>query len=245
MVAVRSSLYLLFLFVTVVAFSAPLSVVGWLLPQSVLGRIGRLWASMNLAALGALCGLRYRLSGVENLRHEPCIVLCKHQSAWETIALRSLLSPTHTWVLKRELLWVPFFGWGIAPYRPIAIDRSAGRRAIRQVLEQGSKSLSAGRTVVIFPEGTRVAPGQRRRYGLGGALLAEKSGFPVLPIAHNAGVFWRRRDLRKYPGVVDVVIGEPLAAEGLSAAEINRRVEEWIEGTVATLPRERSETTGA
>lgn len=241
MVAVRSSLYLLFLFVTVVVFSVPLSVVGWVLPQTVLGRIGRLWAGMNLAALRAICGLSYRVTGLDNLRHEPCVVLCKHQSAWETIALRYLLSPIQTWVLKRELLWVPFFGWGIAPYRPIAIDRSAGRRAIRQVLEEGTQALKQGRSVVIFPEGTRVPPGQRGRYGLGGALLAEKSGFPVLPIAHNAGVFWRRRDLRKYPGVVEVVIGEPLAIEGLGAAQINQRVEAWIEGVVASLPSQRTE----
>lgn len=239
MVAVRSSLYLLFLFLTVVVFSVPLSLVGWVLPQTILGRIGRFWARINLAALGKICGLRYRVTGLENLRHEPCVVLCKHQSAWETIALRGLLSPTHTWVLKRELLWLPFFGWGIAPYRPIAIDRSAGRRAIRQVLGEGTRALNQGRTVVIFPEGTRVAPGQRGRYGLGGALLAEKSGFPVLPIAHNAGVYWRRRNLRKYPGVVEVVIGEPLATQGLGAAEINRRVEAWIEDRVAALPGDR------
>jgi len=241
-VAVRSSLYLVFLFATIFLWSLPLSLIGWLLPQGILGRIGRLWGRLNLRALARICGLSYRIAGADHLRHEPCIVLCKHQSAWETIALRALLSPEHTWVLKRELLWIPFFGWGIAPFRPIAIDRKAGRRAMRQVLEDGIRALTHGRTVVIFPEGTRVAPGQRRRYGLGGALLAERSGFPVIPIAHNAGVFWRRRDLRKYPGVVDVVIGAPLRTEGLAATEINRQVEEWIETTVASLPGERSLT---
>lgn len=242
MVAVRSSLYLVFLVATILLWSLPLSLVGWLLPQGILGQIGRLWGRLNLAALARICGLSYRITGIDHLRQEPCIVLCKHQSAWETIALRALLSPAHTWVLKRELLWIPFFGWGIAPFRPIAIDRKAGRRAMRQVLEEGIRALTQGRTVVIFPEGTRVAPGQRRRYGLGGALLAERSGFPVIPIAHNAGVFWRRRDLRKYPGVVDVVIGAPLRTEGLAATEINRQVEEWIETTVASLPGERGLT---
>lgn len=245
MVAVRSSLYLLFLLLSVVVFSVPLSVVGWFLPQPLLGRIGRVWGRLNLAALHGICGLEYRVQGFEHLKHEPCIVLCKHQSAWETIALRAWLSPTHIWVLKRELLWIPFFGWGIAPYRPIAINRKAGRRAMRQVLEQGAQALRQGRTVVIFPEGTRVAPGQRGRYGMGGALLAENTGFPIVPVAHNAGVFWRRRDLRKYPGVVDVVIGEPIETTGLRAQAINRLVEDWIEGTVARLPARRSTAASA
>lgn len=169
-----------------------------------------------------------------------CIILCKHQSAWETIALRALLPPEQTWVLKRELLWVPFFGWALAPLRPIAIDRKTGRRAIRQLIKEGKYRLGQGRWIVIFPEGTRVAPGQRKPYERGGGILAQKSGYPVLPIAHNAGVFWRRRDINKYPGRIDVVIGRPLDTKGLSSADITRRVEDWIETTVARLPRERS-----
>jgi 1-acyl-sn-glycerol-3-phosphate acyltransferase len=145
-------------------------------------------------------------------------------------------------VIKRELLWTPFFGWAMAAYRPIAIDRSAGRRAVKQLLDEGRGCLEAGRWVIIFPEGTRVAPGQRGRYGIGGALLAEKTGYPVLPIAHNAGVFWRRRDFRKYPGVVDLVVGEAFPPKGQRAAEINRRVEDWIEATVAELPQSREQS---
>jgi 1-acyl-sn-glycerol-3-phosphate acyltransferase len=187
-----------------------------------------------------ICGLGYRIHGTENMPSDTCIVLCKHQSAWETIALRAILPPEHTWVLKRELLWAPFFGWALAPLRPIAIDRSTGRRAMNKLLDEGKYWLDRGRWIVIFPEGTRVAPGQRKRYGKGGAILASKTGYPIVPIAHNAGVFWRRRDINKYPGRIDVVIGQPLDTKGLTSAEISRRVEEWIEDTVAGLPQEKS-----
>jgi 1-acyl-sn-glycerol-3-phosphate acyltransferase len=239
LVSLRSLAYLLFLSLSILVFALPLAIVGWFLPYAFLGRAGRLWARLNLAALRVVCGLGYRVHGLERLPREPCIVLCKHQSAWETIALRALLPPDHTWVVKRELLWTPVFGWAMAAYRPIAIDRSAGRRAVRQLLREGRMWLQAGRSVVIFPEGTRVAPGERKRYGIGGALLAEKTGYPVLPVAHNAGIFWRRRDYRKYPGVVDLVFGDPFPSEGLSAGEINRRAEAWIEDEVAGLPQTR------
>ena len=239
MVALRSALYLSFLGMTLILVAAPLSIIGWFLPYGVLANIGREWGKINLSALGFLCGLGYRVHGLDKLPKETCIVLSKHQSAWETIALRALLPPRHTWVIKRELLWTPLFGWAMAPYRPIAIDRSAGRRAARQLLQEGQKWLEEGRWVVIFPEGTRVAPGERKKYGIGGALLASKTGFPVLPIAHNAGVFWRRRDFKKYPGVIDLVIGDVFETDGMSASEINSRVEDWIESTVAKLPQSR------
>ncbi len=239
MVLLRSLIFQLYLAFFVILFGLPLALFGWFLPYAWLGRIGRRWGQLILWGLERICNLRYRVSGAENLPDHPCIVLCKHQSAWETIALRALLPPNHTWVLKRELLWLPFFGWGIAAYRPIAIDRRAGRKAMKQLVREGKKWLDAGRWVVVFPEGTRVAPGQRKKYGIGGALLAEKTGYPVLPIAHNAGVFWRRRGFKKYPGTIDLVIGELLPVQGRSALEINRLVEAWIESTVAQLPQSR------
>jgi 1-acyl-sn-glycerol-3-phosphate acyltransferase len=226
--------------VSVVVFALPITICGWFVPYRLLAKVGQQWGLINLFALEAICGLRYRIHGRENISASNCIVLCKHQSAWETIALRALLPPEHTWVLKRELLWTPFFGWALATYRPIAIDRNSGRRAMRKLLDEGKYWLDKGRWIVIFPEGTRVAPGQRKRYGQGGAMLAQKTGYPVMPIAHNAGVFWRRRDINKYPGCIDIVIGEPIRTAGLSAAEINRRVEDWIEAKVAKLPHERS-----
>ena len=133
-------------------------------------------------------------------------------------------------------MWVPIFGWALASVQPIAIDRKTGRKAASKIIEQGRRRLQQGRTLVIFPEGTRVAPGNRKKYGIGGGLLAEKTGYPVLPIAHNAGVFWRRRDIKKFPGTIQVVIGEPIDPTGLRAVEINKRAEQWIEDTVSSLP---------
>jgi len=239
MVALRSVLYFMFLFFTLILFALPISIIGWFLPYPWLAKLGQTWGRINLAGLAVLCGLKYRVHGMDKLPTKTCVVLCKHQSAWETIALRALLPAQHTWVIKRELLLTPLFGWAIAAFRPIAINRGAGRRAVKQLLQEGRKWLDMGRWVVIFPEGTRVAPGQHKKYGVGGAMLAEKTGYPVLPIAHNAGVFWRRRDFKKYPGVIDLVFGEVFETDGLSALEINRRCEDWIESTVAGLPQSR------
>lgn len=188
--------------------------------------------------LEKFCGLGYVVEGLENLPETPSILMAKHQSTWETIALRALLPFRHTWVLKRELLWVPFFGWALALFRPIAIDRRSGRKAVRKLLTEGKRALEDGLSIVIFPEGTRVAPEQRKRYGLGGAMLAAHTGAPVVPIAHNAGVFWRRRDLKKYPGTIQVVIGQAIATKGLSPAEVSNTVEQWIEEQMERLPRQ-------
>ena len=135
---------------------------------------------------------------------------------------------------------MPFFGWALAPFDPIAIDRSEGRKAVRQLLEDGRKWLDAGRWVIVFPEGTRVAPGEHRPYGVGGALLAEKTARKVVPVAHNAGVFWPRRSILKYPGTIEMVIGHPMETKGHKALEINRIAEQWIEQEVAGLPAGRS-----
>lgn len=150
--------------------------------------------------------------------------------------MRGLFPPEQAWILKRELMWIPFFGWALAAVGSISINRSSGRAAMRQVITKGTEKLNMGRLVMIFPEGTRVAPGERKKYGLGGAILAEKSGYPIIPVAHNAGVFWRRRGVKKHPGTVQMVIGEPIDPKGKSTNEIIAEVEEWIETTVATLP---------
>ncbi len=209
-------------------------------PFSVRNKICIVWSRLNLWMLKQICGLDYRVRGAENIPNEPSIFLSKHQSAWETIALFAIL-PTHqvVWVLKRELIWLPLFGWALALNRPIAINRSAGRAAVKQMIEEGKDRLAKGHSVIIFPEGTRVAPGVHRRYGVGGSLLAEKSHHLVVPICHNAGVFWRRRDICKYPGTIDVVIGKPYQTNGSTAQEINNQVEEWIETTLKSLPQER------
>lgn len=200
-------------------------------------RVSVIWSHLNLWLLKHICGLNYRVTGAENIPNEPCIFLAKHQSAWETIALFAILPHQVVWVLKRELMWLPIFGWALALNRPIAINRSAGRAAVRQMIEMGKDRLDKGHSVIIFPEGTRVAPGVRKRYGIGGSLLAEKTHHPVVPICHNAGIFWRRRDLCKYPGTIDVVIGKPYQTNGSTAQEINNQVEDWVESTLESLPQ--------
>lgn len=233
----RSSVFFVVLGASVIVFGVPIILFARLLPYEWLTRVANAWGKSVLFFLKAICGLGYRVEGIENFPANNAIVFCKHQSAWETIALRALLPPAQTWVLKRELIRIPIFGPALSAFDPIAIDRSAGRRAVKQLLSEGQRSLDKGRWIVIFPEGTRVAPGERRRYAIGGALLAEKSGRPVVPIAHNAGVFWGRRSLAKYPGVIDLVVGPCIPAKGRAAADILADAEQWIENTVCGLPQ--------
>lgn len=240
MILLRSLLYFVCMALTIFVYGLIIALFGWLLPMKTRNRIGNQWSRVNMWLLKTLCGLDYRMRGAEHLPgEEAAIVMSKHQSAWETIALRGIIGGRQSWVLKRELMWIPFFGWAIAIMEPIAINRKAGRRAVKQVIVQGSEYLERGNKVILFPEGTRTAPGTKGRYKLGGALLAEKSGCKVVPVCHNAGVFWRRRDIRKYPGMIDVVVGEPIATEGKSAHEILHEVENWIETTLETLPQTR------
>jgi 1-acyl-sn-glycerol-3-phosphate acyltransferase len=190
--------------------------------------LARNWASVLLFALKLICRLDYRVEGLENLPSEPSIALMKHSSSWETFAQARLLPP-QAWVLKRELTWIPFVGWGIRLLRAIAIDRGAGGAAVRQMIEQGRERLQAGMWIVVFPEGTRMAPGQTRRYGVGGAAVAADTGALVVPVAHNAGYFWPRRGLLKKPGTIRVVIGKPIVTKGRDPREINEEAQRFIE----------------
>ena len=194
------------------------------------------WAAFHVWLARTLCGLRYEVHGREHLPPGPAIVMSKHQSTWETLALPSLLPP-QTFVLKRELMWVPLFGWALALIRPIAIDRGSRREAIQQIIAQGRARLADGIWVTVFPEGTRVAPGQRRRWGMGGAVLAAETGCPVVPIAHDAGHFWPRRGFFKRPGTIRLVIGPAIATRGRRAEDILREAEDWVNRTVERLER--------
>jgi 1-acyl-sn-glycerol-3-phosphate acyltransferase len=202
-------------------------------------RIITIWSRIVVWLAKVICGIRYEVRGLENLPRRASIVLAKHQSAWETIAFEVFLPP-QVWVLRRSLLRVPFFGWGLAMMSPIAIDRSAGMQALKQTLAQGRDRLAQGFWIIIFPEGTRIPPGQRGRYQVGGAWLAVRTGAPVVPIAHNAGHLWRKNAFLKLPGMITVSIGEPIDPAGLKPEELNRRVEDWIENEVARLPALRS-----
>jgi 1-acyl-sn-glycerol-3-phosphate acyltransferase len=202
-------------------------------------RIITAWSRIVVWLARVLCGIRYQVRGLERLPQKPSIVLAKHQSAWETLAFEVFLPP-QVWVLRKSLLRVPFFGWGLAMMNPIAIKRGSGISALKQTLSQGKDRLSNGFWIIIFPEGTRIAPGQRGRYQVGGAWLAVQTGAPVVPIAHNAGILWRKGAFLKYPGLITVSIGQPIDPAGIEPAELSRRVEDWIENEVAQLPDPRN-----
>lgn len=194
------------------------------------------WGRFNVWWIKVTCGLSYEVHGRENIPATPCVILAKHQSTWETLAFQWIFPP-HVWVLKRELLWIPLLGWGMALSQPIAIAREKQRKAIDQVIQGGRKRLADGRYIIIFPEGTRMPAGRHGRFKLGGARLALAAGCPVVPVAHNAGCFWGRRAFLKEPGVVRVVIGKPISGEGLDAATLNARAEAWITETTDALER--------
>ena len=194
------------------------------------------WARSMLWWLRVTCGLSYRVLGRENIPEQPCVILCKHQSAWETLALQQIFPP-QVWVLKRELLFIPFFGWGLAMASPIAINRAAGREALKQLVAKGKERLKQGFFVVIFPEGTRVTPGTTGKYHIGGAWLAAQTKTPVVPIAHNAGEYWGKNSFLKHPGTITLSIGKPIDTNGLKADELNQRVEAWIEKEMLLLDR--------
>jgi 1-acyl-sn-glycerol-3-phosphate acyltransferase len=192
------------------------------------------WARSMLWWLKVTCNIRHEITGLENVTDSPAIVLSKHQSAWETLAFQAIF-PTQVYLLKRELLWIPIFGWGLAMSSPIAIDRSAGREALKKLVSNGQARLNRGFWVVIFPEGTRIAPGKRSKYHIGGAWLATHTKTQVLPVAHNAGEYWAKNTFIKKPGVIKMHIGKPIQTAGLKADALNHQVEGWIEAEMLTL----------
>lgn len=203
-------------------------------PGLVRSRWMAYYARWCLAWLEITCGLRFKVEGLEKIPKTPSIILCKHQSAWETLALQ-LIFPPQAWVLKRELLWIPFFGWGLATLSPIAIDRSKKKKAMQQMIEQGRVRAKQGFWMVIFPEGTRIAAGKRGKYKQGGARLASDLNLPIVPVAHNAGEFWPRNGFRKYPGVVTMVIGDPILPADHAPEALTEQVEHWIEAQVDAI----------
>lgn len=224
---VRAWLFYLGLFVLTIPFSL-LAILLIPLPAVTRSRWVSGWAHAVMWWLKVTCNLRYEVSGREHIPATPSIILAKHQSAWETIALQTILPP-QVWVLKRELLMIPFFGWGLWAVGSIPIDRSSGREALKKLVNHGKDRLKRGLWVVIFPEGTRTAPGARAKYHIGGAWLASHTQTAVLPVAHNAGRYWRKNSILKYPGVIQVVIGPVIPTNGLKPDVLNQQVETWIE----------------
>lgn len=229
----RSVLFTSSLFLGTLLYGFAVLALGWL-PSHKLYGVARSWGRTHLWLLRKLCGLTYVVEGKENIPAGAHVSMWKHSSAWEAIA-QAAIFPPQSWVLKRELMWIPVVGWAVRCLKPIAIDRKAGATAVAQVVEQGTQRLEEGLWILIFPEGTRVAAGETRKYGVSGALLAARAGCKIVPVAHNAGYFWPRRGWMKKPGVVRVVIGPPIEAAGRDPRELNDEIRAWVEREIARL----------
>jgi len=232
---IRAFLFYLGMFIITPLF-ALLVILMFPLNNITRSRMASYWAHCSLAWLKLTCNLSFTVRGRENIPAHPSIILSKHQSAWETIALQ-VIFPPQIWVLKRELLFIPFMGWAWIAMSAIPINRAGGREALKQLVKHGKDRLARGLWVVIFPEGTRVAPGVRGKYHIGGAWLASHTESTVVPVAHNAGLFWRKNAFIKQAGTITVSIGKPIETAGLKADEVNKRVEEWIENEMLVLPQ--------
>ncbi|MEM7292458.1 MAG: lysophospholipid acyltransferase family protein [Pseudomonadota bacterium] len=230
---VRSSIFLVCFAATTIVLAFPV-VFSFLFPLMWRWRLVRIYPTINLWLLKVICGLRYRVEGRENVPSEPSVIFCKHQSTWETLGL-TLQFPPAVYVAKRELLYIPFFGWGAAALRFITIDRSAGRKAVEKIVEQARDRIARGLWVIIFPEGTRRPVGAPPNYKLGGAVLATEVGVPIVPVAVNAGEYWPRHSLIKWPGEVVMSIGPPIYPEGKSPEQVRDEAQAWIEGKMAEI----------
>ena len=204
------------------------------LAQKYRYRFISLWAKTMIQWLKFTCNLSFEIHGSENIPNKPCIVFCNHQSAWETLALQIAL-PQQVWVLKRELLLIPFFGWGLWLTSPIAIDRSSGKKALLQMFNQGLTKIQKGFFIIVFPEGTRANLNEDKKYHIGGSWLAKKIDCPVLPIAHNAGYFWPKNSFLKHPGKITLKIGPLIETHELSTDQINESAKKWINSNVEKI----------
>ena len=229
----RSLLFNTYMILSACVIGAFMSLCFWS-PHSFQFAVARNWARCLLWVLARLCGLKFTVEGRERIPEGAHIVMSNHASAWETIA-QFVIFPPHVWVLKRELLWVPFVGWGLKLLRPIAINRGKGHRAVNQVVEQGKERLREGLWIIVFPEGTRVVAGQTKKFGFSGALLATATGKLLVPLSHNAGQFWPRRGMVKKPGTIHVVIGEPISPVGKNPRQLTDEVRRAVDAGLAKI----------
>jgi len=232
---VRSAIFAVIYTLLTVIYGAVAIVLKPLHPR-IRHRIIVSWTHLVITLLSFICGVRYQLLGKDHLpsQNTPVVILAKHQSTWETLYLQGLFWPAST-VLKRELLKIPFFGWGLQALLPIAIDRTNPRVALRDVKSKGVQQLSRSYNVLLFPEGTRVAPGEKGKYARSGADIAIEAGVDIIPIAVNSGHCWPAKSFAKYPGLVSVVVGKPISSKGKTSKVLIDEVEGWIESTMASL----------
>jgi len=241
MLHIRALAYQIYLIVTVIPYA--IACLIWApLPLKLRYRLTVGWPWLALWGARYILGIRWQVKGWENLPDGPAILLSKHQSAWETLFFPAMMPRQVCFVYKKELHKIPFFGWGLALLRMIPIDRSRGKDAFQQVVKIGHKRIQEGRWPLLFPEGTRIAPGKKGRYKPGGARLAIHTNTPIIPIAHNAGELWPRRAWIRKPGIVTLSIGKPINPQDLTVSELNRQVEDWIETEMRRLNPERYTT---
>ncbi len=236
----RSALFSIGQVISTVLFGIVVVGVGYVAPQWVYA-VSQQWSRFIITWLRLTCGVQYRLYGADRLPPGPVILCVNHQSTWETLFLHGWMPPMAL-VVKRELLQIPFFGWALAMLKPIAIDRTTTKIALKQVLTHGEARLKEGQWVLIFPEGTRVAAGEAQRYGVSGAMLACRSGYPIVPVAHNAGRCWPRHGFVKTPGVISVIFGAPIDAQGRSAKDVNAHLQQWMEKALQAIDEGRPES---
>ncbi len=229
-----SLLFTVFLFAWSTVYSIFYCIVCPFLPFPARFKLARFYSGVMLGFLKLTCGLSHRVIHPEHMPNEAFVALWKHSSAWETFAMMGIC-PLQAWVYKRELTWIPFFGWSLGLMRGIPINRKAGHSAVNQVVDQGLERLKSGTSVMIFPEGTRMPEGETKRYGVSGALLACRGGYKIVPIAHDSGYFWARRGLLKKRGVITVVIGKPIDCKDRDPREVNAEAQEWIEATIKAI----------
>ena len=235
---VRSLLFSIGTIPVIIFFATFACTLGPLMPYRIRQEIVT-WANAFIVFwLNLTCGVRLKVEGLENIPKTPCVVAAKHQSAWETYYLQRLLRPVST-ILKRELLKIPFFGWGLYFMHPIAIDRGNPRVAMKQVQSQGLLRLKQGNNVLVFPEGTRVPFGEEGKYARSAASLAVAAGVPLVPVAHNAGYCWPAGGFYKRPGMIHVIIGKPIDPEGRDSRSLTEQTRNWIEATQQTLSHKR------
>lgn len=229
MIYIRSAIFLLGMTISTCLWVIP-SVVARLFPYKVCFAIVSSWCTFNLLLAKYICGVRYEITGIENIPKQACVIMSNHQSTWETLAYPSIF-PALTWVIKKELLYVPLFGWGIASTQPIALDRKQGKKSMRQLIDDGIHKLGLGRFILIFPEGTRIPYGEIRPLKVGGFVLAKEANTPILPVAHDAGRLWPRQSFLKHPGIISLHIGQPISTKELSPEQIRQQYANWLQET--------------
>jgi 1-acyl-sn-glycerol-3-phosphate acyltransferase len=230
----RSVLFYVIYAVVMVIFGTISCTIGVFMPYRMRQNVVTWANAIIIRWLNISCGVKLRVDGLENIPNTPCVVLSKHQSGWETFYLQRLLRPVST-ILKKELFWIPFFGWGLYFMHPIAIDRSNPREAMKQILLQGKLRLAQGNNVLIYPEGTRTAVGKTGNYGRSGAALAIAAGVPVIPVSQNSGHCWPAHAFIKWPGQIHVSIGKPIDTSNTDSRQLTEQVKDWIETTQTSL----------